>query len=281
MNNFMIGFKRFITNKNVITIIGVILILVILYFGYSSSIKSKTNPVSVPVASHEIGSKTEITASDVVYKQVAQSMLDANVIRNSRDVIGKYTNINVTVPEGSPFYNAWLTDAKNIPGNWIESLNHEKGELGYYMSVSVESTLGNSVLPDTYIDIYMKAQDESGRPMFGKLLKNVKVLVVHDGMGRDIFRQASEVGSPSKIGFAVSPDVYILLHKAEYLDIDLILAPRGSITPTKDEIVVTSAVLRDYIDAKAETVVEDVIEEEPVSEETTTNQDANTNNNVG
>ena len=36
-------------------------------------------------------------------------------------------------------------------------------------------TLGNNVLPDTYIDIYMKATDENGTAMFGKLLKNIKV----------------------------------------------------------------------------------------------------------
>lgn len=45
MNNFVIGFKRFITNKNVVTIILVLVILVVLYFGYSSSIKKQTNPL--------------------------------------------------------------------------------------------------------------------------------------------------------------------------------------------------------------------------------------------
>ena len=45
MNNFVIGLKRFFSNKNVVTILLVIVILVVLYIGYSSSIKKQTNPV--------------------------------------------------------------------------------------------------------------------------------------------------------------------------------------------------------------------------------------------
>ena len=262
MNNFVIGLKRFFTNKNVVTILLVLVILVALYIGYSSSIKKQTNPVNLPVAAKTISPETQITSEDVAYKQVANSMVSDNVIRNSGGIIGKYTNINVTIPKGSLFYDEWLVKAEEIPGNWIEQLDYEAGELGYYMDVDVESTLGNSVLPNTYIDIYMKATDENGTVMFGKLMKNVKVLVVHDSNGQNVFADSSSIGSPSKIGFAVSQDFYILLKKAEYLNIELILAPRGSTVPTEDYIIVTSATLRDYIDAQTITIEEDVIAEE-------------------
>lgn len=275
MNNFVIGLKRFFTNKNVITILCVVVILVVLYFGYSSSIKSKTQPISIPVASKKINPQTEITSEDIIYKQVASSMVDASVIRMSGAIIGKYTNINVTVPQGSPFYSDWLVSGDELPGNWIEQLDYEKGELGYYMSVSTESTLGNSVLPNTYIDIYMKATDENGTIMFGKLMKNVKVLVVHDSNGNNIFKDSKEIGTPSKIGFAVSQDLYILLKKAEYLNINLVLAPRGSTVPTKDYVIVTSATLRDYIDAQTITIEEDDITDETENP----NKEANTEDN--
>ena len=281
MNNFIIGAKRFFTNKNVVTVIGVLLVLVILFFGYTSSIKKQTNPVNIPVAAKKINAQTQITAEDVKYVEVANSMLSGPVISSSSQIIGKYTNINVTIPEGSMFYSDWLVDANDIPGNWIEQLDYEAGELGYYMSVNIENTLGNSVLPNTYIDIYMRANDENGTPMFGKLLKNIKVLVVHDGSGSDIFKDSTNIGSPSKIGFAVSQDLYILLKKAEYLNIDLVLAPRGSTVPTKDEIIVTSQTLRDYIDAQTTTIEEDVIEEEvEESEQEVTDAETNINQEV-
>lgn len=262
MNNFVMGLKRFITNKNVVTVIGVLLVLVILFWGYTSSIKKETNPVNLPVAAKKINPKTQITSEDITYKQVASRMVGQNVLRSSALIIGKYTNLNVTIPEGSMFYSDWVVDAENIPGNWIEQLDYETGELGYYMDVNVENTLGNNVLPNTYIDIYMKAYDETGTTMFGKLLKNIKVLVVHDSLGNDVFADSSNVGTPSKIGFAVSQDLYVLLKKAEYLNIDLVIAPRGSTVPNNDYAIVTSATLRDYIDAQTITVDEDIIIEE-------------------
>lgn len=267
MNNFVIGFKRFFTNKNVVTILLVIVILVVLYYGYSSSIKKQTNPVNVPVAAKEIPPETKITNEDLKYEKVANSMLSDNVVRYSGLVIDKYTKVNVTVPEGSVFYTEWLDDEENIPGNWIEQLDYEAGELGYYMSVDIASTLGNSVLPNTYVDIYMKAPEANGSIMFGKLLKNVKILVVHDDAGQNVFAGTDNVGRPSKIGFAVSQDMYILLHKIEYLsDVELIIAPRGLTVPEDNMIVVTSATLRDYVDTRTTTINEDVITKETKKE---------------
>ena len=281
MNNFMIGLKRFFTNKNVVTIILVIVILVVLYFGYSGSIKKQTNPVSMPTAAEKINPKTKITNEMITYKQVPAGMLDENAIRNITLILNKYTNVNVTIPAGSLFYQDWLVDENNLPGNWIEQLDNEKGELGYYMDVNVESTLGNNVLPDTYIDIYMKAYDENGTVMFGKLMKNIKVLVVHDGSGKNVFDDTTSIGTPSKIGFAVSQDYYMLLKKAEYLNVELVLAPRGSTVPSQDYVIVTSATLRDYIDAQTITVEEDIIAgevENPNGEQTTEGNNTDTNN---
>ena len=271
MNNLVIGLKRFFTNKNVVTIILVLVILVVLYFGYSGSIKQKTDPVNIPVAARKIAPRTKITADDIRYQAVARSMVSENAITSAAAILDKYTNVNVTIPEGSMFYSEWLDESANIPGNWIEQLDRDAGEYGYYMDVSIESTLGNSVLPDTYIDIYMKANDENGTIMFGKLMKNIKVLVVHDSNGNNIFSDSDNIGVPSKIGFAVSQDMYILLTKAKYLNVDLVLAPRGSTVPTEDYVIVTSATLRDYIDAQSITIEEDIIAEEiPNPEETPT-----------
>lgn len=258
MNNFMIGLKRFFTNKNVVTIILVLIILVVLYFGYSGSIKKQTNPVNMPTAAEKINPKTKITSELVVYKQIPGSMIDENAIRNTQLILDKYTNVNVTIPAGSLFYSEWLVDAENLPGNWIEQLDYKSGELGYYMDVGVESTLGNNVLPNTYIDIYMRASNEFGTVMFGKLMKNVKVLVVHDGSGNNVFDDSESIGSPSKIGFAVNQDYYTLLKKIEYLDVELVLAPRGATVPAEDSVVVTSQTLRDFVDAQTITVEEDV-----------------------
>lgn len=258
MNNFVIGLKRFFTNKNVVTIILVILILVVLYYGYSSTIKKQTNPVSIPVAAKEIPAQTLITNEDIRITKVANSMIGDKVVRSAEYVKGKYTKVGVTIPEGSVFYTEWLDTAENIPGNWIEQL--EEDERGYYMPVDIDSTLGNSVVPNSYIDIYMKATADNGTVMFGKLLKNVKVLVVHDSQAKNVFSGTNPDSTPAYIGFGVDSDTYILLHKIEYLyDVSLIIAPRGMTLPTENYAIVTSSTLRDYVDARTITVEEDII----------------------
>lgn len=262
MNNFVIGLKRFFTNKNVVTILLVIVILVVLYFGYSGSIKSKTNPVSMPVAANVIGPKTEITVENITYTSVASSMITENAIRNPNDILGKYTNVNVTIPQGSIFYNEWLAPAQEVPGNWIEQLDSKAGEMGYYMAVDNDSTLGNNLTPGMYIDIYMSATDDNGTIMFGKLMKNIKVLVVHDSNGNNVFDNPEEEVQAARVGFAVSQDMYILLNKAERLNLDLVVAPRGSTVPAQDYVIVASSTLRDYIDAQTITVNEDIIAED-------------------
>ena len=262
MNNFAIGLKKFFTNKNVVTIILVLVALALLYWGYTSTIKKETNPVSVPVAVSKINPKTRITSEMVTYKNLPASMLDETVIRSSALIVDKYTNINTTVPAGSPFYTDWIIDGKDLPGMWIEQLDRDK-ELPYYYSVGSEDTLGNVILPNSYIDFYMKATDENGTIMFGRFMKDIKMLVVHDGSGQDAFQDQNAVSEASKLGFAVSQDYYILLKKAEFLGVELVIVPRGSAVPTctGECMIVTSSTLRDYIDAQTITVEEDVIAE--------------------
>ena len=131
------------------------------------------------------------------------------------------------------------------------------------MPVDIDSTLGNSVVPNSYIDIYMKATADNGTVMFGKLLKNVKVLVVQDSQAKNVFSSANADAIPARIGFGVDVDTYILLHKIEYLyDVSLIIAPRGMTVPTENYAIVTSSTLRDYVDARTITVEEDEIVKE-------------------
>ena len=47
MNNFVIGFKKFITNKNVVTVLGVVVVLIILFVGYTSSIKKRARIIKL------------------------------------------------------------------------------------------------------------------------------------------------------------------------------------------------------------------------------------------
>lgn len=285
MNNFGIAFKKFITNKNTVTIIGIIVILVLLYWGYDRTVKKSVDPINVPVAKSRITAGHEITFDDISYKKVSRITIDKNVLTNASLIVGKYTNVGVTIPQGSMFYSDWLVNKENVPGKWIEKVDFANGEEAYYFNTNTVKTLGNSVLPDSYIDIYMKAVDENNNIMVGKLLENIKVLVVHDGSGHNVFADGNNIGTPSYLGFALSHDYYILLQKAERLStygIELILAPQGTtpqIVAGSDSIMVGSETLRDYIDANTVTLDDEHVEVKITDDDITKNTD-NTNINI-
>ena len=295
MGNFGIAFKKFITNKNTITILGILLILILLYWGYDSTVKKSVNPINVPVAKEMIASEHLMSYDDIDYKKVSRVVVGDNVLTNAGSIVGMYTNINVTIPKGSMFYSEWLVKEENLPGKWIEKVDFANGEEAYYFNTDAIRTLGNSVLPNSYIDIYMKAEDENGSLMIGKLLENIQVLAVHDSNGNNVFSDSNSIGSTNYLGFALSHDYYILLQKAERLStlgIELILAPQGvepQIMEDENTVLVGSETLRDYIDANTVVLEDEHIEVKPETDDkednkdltninTTTNNQTNNNN---
>ena len=129
------------------------------------------------------------------------------------------------------------------------------------MAVNTSTTYGNSIYPENYIDIYLKAVNkltdvetvtaDADKIMLGKLVENVKVLAVKDASGQPVFANLDEQRTPAMIIFAVPQDYYILLKKAEYLrSYDTTLIPVPTNESTKDEqgkITISSEALKDWI----------------------------------
>ena len=136
MNNIMVSLKKFITNKNTVTVIGVIVILGLLYWGYNSTIESQVQPVSVPVATQTIQPRTLITDDLVSYIEVPSISVSDNVITNSNLVIGKYTDVNTVVPQGSMFYNNVLIEEEDLPDSAFAAV--KDGERPYSLEVTLE-----------------------------------------------------------------------------------------------------------------------------------------------
>lgn len=255
MNNFMISAKRFITNKNTVTIIGVIIILVILYYGYQSTIKNAVNPVRVPVAANLIEPQTQVTSSDISWIEVPSISKTSNVLLNESQIVGKYTGVNATIPKGSMFYNDVLVEKEDLPGSWLTKLKTDVNgviDIPYYVSVNIVTTYGNAIQPDDYVDFYMKAKDESDLIMFGKLIENVQILAVKDNAGKDVFTSVKSETTPAYLYFGLADELHILLRKAIYLNsigVEIVVVPHGGVSPVTGDVEVSSQYLRDYIDA--------------------------------
>lgn len=219
----MAGLKKFLSNKNTVTIICVILGIVVLYIGYQKRIEDQINPITVPYARTTINPGTLITDEMVGTIEVPPAMLQGKPYTDRNLIIGKYTQSNSVIPIGSLFYeNSIVEKAQVIESSIIG--NYPKGYELYSLNVNMNSTYGNSILPGNYIDIYLKAINKEGtnskdndKIMVGKLLQNVKVLAVHDSSGKNVFENIDELSTPSQIIFALPHDYWVLLSKASYL----------------------------------------------------------------
>ena len=280
MNNLSISLKKFVTNKNTVTIIGVLAILIILYFMYTKTIDDKIKEVNVPVAARTINPQTEITAEDVTDIQIASAAKpdDSKIETIKTNIIGKYTGVGSTIPEGSMFYKSMIVEKEELPGNWIKTL--AEGLIPYQFSVSTETTYGNGILPGDYVDIYVKTTNEKNELIFGKMIENAQVVSVTDSEGNDVFKSQSDIGTPAFLNFGLTNDYFDVLKKAQYItsqSIELIVVPHGGMVPEeKLEIRVTAQVLRDLITKLAVEVQQDQVQT-PANNTNNANGDSNSN----
>ncbi|MBQ6324028.1 MAG: hypothetical protein IJI22_04250 [Bacilli bacterium] len=261
MGSLATGLKKFLQNKNTVTVVGIVVAIFILYIAYTMRINSAINPVVVPYALEQIPAGTQITSGMVDTREVPPAMLEGDVIRNVGDVVDKYSAADTVIPEGSLFYKRAVVEKEQLPANII--LDYPKGYVLYNLSVDTDSTYGNSVYPGNYIDIYLKAVNkvpdnqvvtpDADKIMLGRLISNIHVLAVKDASGQPVFQNIDEMRTPSMVVFAVPEEYYILLKKAEFMrsyDTTLILVPTNeSLKEEPGELEISSEQLKNWINA--------------------------------
>jgi len=261
MGNLTLGLKKFMQNKNTVTVLGVVAAIFVLYFAYTMRIKSAVNPIQVPVASEQIAAGTQITEGMVTTRAVPPSMLEGDVITNVSDIVDKYSAADVVIPKGSLFFKRAVVEKEQLPANII--LDYPKGYVLYNLSVDTSSTYGNSVYPGNYIDIYLKAVNridendpaqmtaDANKIMYGKLISNIEVLAVKDSAGQPVFQNIDENRVPAMVVFAVPEEYYVLLKKAEYMrtyDTSLVLVPTNeSLKDEPEDLEIGSDQLKDWV----------------------------------
>lgn len=247
--------KNLLRNKNVVTIIGAILLIVVLVGGYYYSVNKALEYVDVVVATRKINPRTEITSEDVTVKSVPRSAVSDNVLTNTNQVVGKYSNYNVVIPEDGMVYSDFVIEKKELPNSAAEQL--KVGEYLYSFPVDLESTYYNTMMPDDYIDIYMKGIDEDGTVFVGRLFTHIKVLDVKDSSGAHVFDSTDYDRTPAAFFFGLNEENWFLLKKASYLDsfsVELFPVPYSQATDrtlSEGFVTVTSEKLKDFINANS------------------------------
>lgn len=274
MNNILVGIKRFLGNKNTVTIMGVLAGIAVLYIGYNWRVKQAIEPKSVPYAKQEITANTLITNDMVGSVKVSKSMVDStqNLATSNNQVVGKYVAYDSTIPEGSLFYKSQLMTEEQLPNYIVRNI--PEGYTVYSLEVNSHLTYANSIMPNDYIDLYFKAMDDENKVIFTKLIESIKVIAVKDSQGKSVFSSESKNSQPAELVFAVPDDMFLLLKKSDYItsnSIAIVPVPRNAnYTENPNATQVANDVIIDFILSKSAYIPENT---------TNGTDDNNTNNN--
>ena len=253
--------KKFLSNKNTVTILGVLLCVVVLYIGYQTRINQRVALTKVAYANQEIAPRTKITADMISVMNVPASFLVGSYYKNAEDITGKYSQYNTKIIEGSLFYTDLVTDASNLPSSAF--LNAKENETVVSYKVNMDSTYANSMKPNDIINIYFKAKSDDGTIMFGKFISNVKILDVKDSEGKHVFEDGADARTPAYMMFALPEDMHLLFRKAIYLsdsyEVELILVPNTQEIKKEDVVYVSSRDIQNFINDKTKMVSVDEI----------------------
>ena len=243
------NFKKFLQNKNTVTILGVLACLVILYAGYTMRINQKTALVDVYYAKETIQPKTLITEDMIGKISVPQSFIVGTIYRNYSDIVGKYSNYNTVIAQGSFFYSELLIEEENLPDAMFYDVN--EGERIVSFPVTTESTYGNSIMPSNKVDVYVKYMDNN-KVVYGEFFEKVEILAVKDSAGNNVFESSDQVRTPAYAYFSLEEAKYLLFSSLQYVqdyystyEIEIVLVP-NTVEYQADEITATE-VTSDYL----------------------------------
>ena len=211
---------------------------------------------------YTIQPKTKITQDMIGHMEVAQAFVgNAAYYGDDSDIIGKYSNYNTMIAEGSLFYTDLLIEESKLPDSSF--INVKDGYTVINYKVDMDSTYANSMMPNDLINIYFKANADDGSIMFGKFLSNVEILDVKDEEGRHVFENSEESRVPAYMLFSLPEEMHLLFRKAIYLSdqfgVQLILVPNTQELTEEDTVMVSSKDIQSFINSKTKMVSVDEI----------------------
>lgn len=284
MNNLSNSMKKLMGNKNTVTIIGIVLCIVILYVGYNMRINEKVKLTRIPYAAQTIQPKTKITAEMIQYMNVPADFLRGGYYSNEKDIIGKYSNYNTVIAEGSIFYTSLVTEKDNFPDSAFMDLTPDYTPINY--KVNMDSTYANSMMPKSYVNIYFKSLDDEGKIMYAKFISNIKILAIKDSTGKHVFENTEEERTPAYMQFGLPEDFHLLFRKALYLeknsDVEISLVPSTDKVSEKDKEKVNEEIKKFIEDRTKNVDIKTILsetEDKVTQEETTNEQNQNTQTN--
>ena len=201
--------KKKINIRVVLCFVSLVGILALSYGTFRLFVKMKLDVKTTYVASHSISPRTIISENDLLEVEVANAYLINNAYIDKGEIVGKITDIQGTIPAGSPFYKSMLYEVDKINDQATSLL--KEGQTAYTMNTEMYKvssfTIGNRD------DLYLSLNDKDN-PLTGRILKNVRILSIKDNHGLSIENEES-TGIPYYIELAINENDISWLTLAE------------------------------------------------------------------
>ena len=111
MNNIMLKIKRFLGNKNTVTILCVVAGVIVLLVGYNYRVNNAVKPQSIPYALKRMEPKSKIERENVGTIKVSGAFVEQtkDLITNVNLIYNQewYVNYDTVIPEGGLFYKSY------------------------------------------------------------------------------------------------------------------------------------------------------------------------------
>ena len=271
MGNILAPLKKFASNKNTVTILGVLLGVVVLFLGYQWRVNSAISPVNIYYATRTLVQGDVITAEDVGETQISSTILNSmdNVVQtldcgddySQNCIVGKMVSFDSKIPRNSYFFEDSMISPDEMPDSLFSNIPN--GYTIFALEIDNMTSYGNSIFPDDNIDLYLHAKDDNsdGKDVYGKFIESIKVLAVKDDKGNNVFKNREEIREPSVLLFSVPEDYYLLLSKAVYVGMEIVPVPRNaSYTTNPGETNVASEWLKSFVLAKTVDIPDEEVE---------------------
>ena len=147
MGNILLKLKRFLSNKNTVTILCVIAGVAVLLFGYNYRVSQAVKPVSVPYALVRMGPKTKVESDDVGTIKVSGAFIEQNtdLFTSKAQIVNNEWYINKGIKDEIELELEKLDYEKMaIKNTQVDNINIEINSL-YYLETPVEErkVIGN------------------------------------------------------------------------------------------------------------------------------------------
>ncbi|NUH84755.1 hypothetical protein HUN92_13600 [Bacillus firmus] len=180
--------KKSIWKKRIISLLTVVALIGSIFIYTQFTIKAEINEREVIVTKTEIPPRTEITEDMLETIVVPTQGIPSDAVNSKEDIVGKWTVAGYGIPSHSFIYGKKIVSKSEMPDAGILEL--EENEVAFPLLVDLETSLGNSIIPDSKVDLYFRSlveQDEKSKAIYGKLASKVRVVAVKDADAQMVF----------------------------------------------------------------------------------------------